>query len=191
MFEKASLSEAVTEMAMVLGESMYRVFKSSNTRHLTLSFPVGENPLEYLNRHWTKVVGSIVKTIGVKLRHIAILGYVVVDAARKKPHAHLLVYSRKERRGGRCWKVVSKAEVKKLVHHFQVEMQINLKVTPFFNFGGWVDYITGDHNLLAAGFMTMRLPVYNPRILRSAAKRNAHQKTSVDRRDDFLQCGFN
>lgn len=175
VYEKSSLNDAEHEAGIVLGESMYRIFKSSNTRHLTLAFPVGENPLEYLNRYWSKITGGIAKTIGVELRHIAILGYVVVDEARKKPHAHLLVYSRKERKRSRCWKAVSKVEIGKLVDQFQKEMQINLKVTPFFYFPGWVDYITGHHNLLANGFTTIRIPTYNPRILRSAAKRKGQQ----------------
>lgn len=180
VFEKASKYDGDRESEAVLGVSIYRVFKSTNTRHFSLAFPVGENPLEYLNRYWTKIIGSITKTVGVESRHIAILGYVTVDKARKKPHAHMLVYSRKERKGGRCWKSVSRVEVERLVRLFKDEMQVNLKVTPFFHFAGWVDYLTGDRNLLADGFTTTRLPVYNASILRIAAKRKGLPDTAIN-----------
>lgn len=159
---------------MVAGVSIYRdVLKSSNTRHLSLSFPKDESPLEYLNRHWSKIIDGIGETIGVERHHLAVIGYAVQvkEGGEDKPHAHLLVYSRKSQRSNRCWKTVSKAEVNKLVRAFQVEMQIDLKVTPFFNIKGWIGYLTGEQNMLADGAIVVRLPGYNCRILRSAFNR--------------------
>jgi len=179
VFENATEKQAEDEAEMVAGESIYRVLKSSNSRHLSLSFPKGENPLEYLNRHWLKIIDGIVKTIGVERHHIAVFGYTVMmtEKGEDKPHAHLAVFSRKSQ-NGRCWKVVSKVEVRGLVQRFQDEMRINLKVTPFLSMETWVgNYIAGERNMLAEGAVVVRLPGFNTRIVRSAFNRRSAFKS--------------
>lgn len=180
VFENITKKEADNEIDKVSGESIYLdVFKSTDTRHLSLSFPRGESSLEYLNRHWPKIIEGIAKTVGVEWHHLAIIGYAVqvTEKGEDKPHAHLLVYSRKSQRNNHCWKVVSKAEVGELVKHFQNEMQINLKVKPYFNLKGWIGYLASEANMLADGAVVVRLPGFNLRILRSALKRKRAAKS--------------
>lgn len=182
VFENTTEKQAEDEAKMVAGVSIYSVLKSTNTRHLSLSFPRGESPLEYLNRHWSKIVDSIVKTIGVERHHVAVLGYTVMltEKGEDKPHAHLAVFSRKSQRNGRCWKAVSRAEVKELVQRFEDEMRIDLAITPFLSMRSWVgNYIAGERNMLADGAVVVRIPGYNLRILRSAFNRKCAAKSEL------------
>ena len=171
VIENASQSIADKEVDAQLRYSIYGVLKGTNTRHVTLSFRKGENPLERLSRQWWDVVDGIASGIGVQRCHLVIFGYTVCDPQREKPHAHLLVYSRKSQRNGKCWKVVSRKQIKEMARVFRDNLGINLEVTPFFNLRGWLGYLAGEKNMLLPGATVVRLPVWNEKILRSACNR--------------------
>ena len=138
--------------------------KAHSTRHFSISFPEGSNPLEHLSRTMQDILATTAETVGILPYQLTAEGYTVTLGGRK-PHCHLLVHSKRSKKTNRCWNNVSKEAIENLQKKIKQNLNLDLKVTPTFDALGWFDYVHGEKNLLACNAVVVKIPVIRGRKL--------------------------